>query len=237
VVGNLVVAERRELSRRAADWLTQEIGKAIGARGRCAIALAGGETPRPVYRELTVSPRSDQVQWNRVHVYFGDERAVSPDDPASNYRTARETLLGRVAIPAPQIHRMEAERPDLNAAAAEYERLLPDALDVLLLGMGTDGHTASLFPGSPALAERSHRVVRTRSPKPPVDRLTITPPVIAAARAIAVLVTGADKAPQVARVLRGPVDPDRLPAQLARHGTWFVDSDAAAFLGPPFSEQ
>jgi len=237
VVGNVVVAERRELTRRAADWLAQEIGKAIGARGGCAIALSGGETPRPVYRELSAAPRIDRVQWNRVHVYFVDERAVPPDDPASNYRTARETLLERVAIPASQIHRMEAERPDVNAAAAEYEQLLPAALDILVLGMGSDGHTASLFPESPALGERVRRVVHAQSPTPPVNRLTITPPVIATARLIVVLVTGSEKAPQVAKVLRGPVNPELLPAQLARPGTWFVDTDAAALLGPPFSDQ
>jgi 6-phosphogluconolactonase len=167
-----------------------------------------------------------------VEVYFGDERAVPPTDPASNYRMAREALLDRVGLPPERVHRMEADDLDLEAAAARYAALLPDPLDVLVLGMGQDGHTASLFPVSPALRESARKVVPARAPVPPIERLTITPPVIAAARRVAVIVAGAVKAPVVARVLRGPWRPEELPAQLARHGTWLLDRAAASALEP-----
>jgi 6-phosphogluconolactonase len=127
---------------------------------------------------------------------------------------------------------MEADNPDLEAAAARYAALLPDRLDVLVLGMGQDGHTASLFPGSPALLETQRKVVPAQSPVPPLHRLTITPPVIASARRRAVITAGAAKAPVVARVLRGPWRPEELPAQLAREGTWLLDRAAAATLAP-----
>jgi 6-phosphogluconolactonase len=167
-----------------------------------------------------------------VEIYFGDERAAPPTDPASNYRMAREALLDRVGLPPERVHRMEADAPDLEAAAARYAALLPDRLDVLVLGMGPDGHTASLFPRSPALRETEKRVVPATSPVPPVHRLTITPPVIAAARRVAVITAGASKAPVVAEALRGPWRPDELPAQLAREGTWLIDRAAAAGLAP-----
>jgi len=217
----------------AASWLVDAIQEAIAARGRCAIALSGGQTPRPVYLELA-SPRSrSRISWPQVHVFFSDERAVPPDHPDNNYRMAREALLAHVPIPPAQVHRMEAERVDRAAAAAEYERVLPQPLDVLLLGIGTDGHTASLFPGSPALREWARRVVPAQGPKPPVDRLTITPPVITAARRLATIVTGEDKASQVARVVQGLLIPEEVPAQLARRGTWFLDRAAAALLSRP----
>jgi 6-phosphogluconolactonase len=155
---------------------------------------------------------------------------VPPTDPASNYRMAREALLDRVSVPAARVHRMEADDADLEKAAARYAALLPDALDVLVLGMGPDGHTASLFPGSPALREQVRKVVPARAPVPPLPRLTITPPVIAAARRVAVIVAGVAKAPVVARALQGPWRPEELPAQLARHGTWILDRPAASAL-------
>src|SRR5262249_27307315 len=127
---------------------------------------------------------------------------------------------------------MEADDPDREAAAARYAALLPERLDVLVLGMGPDGHTASLFPGSPALLERTKRVVPARGPVPPHERLTITPPVIEAARQVAVLAAGAAKAALVARVLRGPWRPEELPAQPARAGTWLLDRAAAAEIAP-----
>jgi 6-phosphogluconolactonase/glucosamine-6-phosphate isomerase/deaminase len=145
---------------------------------------------------------------------------------------AREALIDRVRLPPERVHRMEAEDPDLEAAAARYAALLPDSLDVLVLGMGPDGHTASLFPRSPALREAEKRVVPAISPVPPVHRLTITPPVITSARRLAVITAGAAKAPVVAQVLRGPWRPEERPAQLARDGTWLIDRAAAADLVP-----
>jgi 6-phosphogluconolactonase len=200
---------------------------AILERGACALALAGGRTPEPVYRLLAATPNLD---WSRVDVFFGDERAVPPDDPESNYGMVRASLLSRVPVPEDRVHRMEAERPDRDAAARAYDQALPPALDLLVLGVGPDGHTASLFPGSAALDERRRRVVPVTGPPPPAARLTITPPVIAAARRVVVLAAGADKAAAVARALEGPRSPKDTPAQLARRADWFLDRAAAARL-------
>lgn len=225
---SLVVASKPdELARRAARWLEREIVRAIAARARCSLSLAGGKTPEPVYRELASGAGID---WTRVEVFLGDERAVPPDHRDSNYRMISRTLLSRVPIPSANIHRMEAERADREAAAREYERLLPGRLDVLFLGMGPDGHTASLFPGSDALDERDRLILPVRGPKPPFERLTITAPVIEAARAVAVIATGEDKAAAVARALEGPINPKAVPAQLARRGCWFLDQAAASRL-------
>jgi 6-phosphogluconolactonase len=226
----IVIEERSRLADTVADWMAAAMALDIRERGGCAVALAGGASPRPVYERLARDPNALRVSWRDVQVYFGDERAVPPNDPASNYRMAAETLLGRVPIPADRVHRMPAERPDREAAALEYERALPEALDLLLLGMGADGHTASLFPGSPALEETRRRVVPVTGPKLPPHRLTITPPVIAAARRVAVLVVGAEKAATAALALQGPVRPREYPVQLALRGAWFLDRDAAASL-------
>ena len=224
----IVAADEGELARVAAAWLADEMRKAVAQAGRCALAMSGGSTPRPAYERLAAQ---EDVPWEAVEVYFGDERAVPPSDAQSNYRMAREALLDRVRLSPDRIHRMEADDPDREAAAARYAALLPSALDILVLGMGPDGHTASLFPGSPALRETEKKVVPARAPVPPSERLTVTPPVIATARRVAVLAAGAGKAAVVARVLRGPWQPDALPAQLAREGTWLLDRAAASALG------
>jgi 6-phosphogluconolactonase len=226
----IVVVEASRLADAAAEWIAAAAEADVRDRGRCAFALSGGGTPRPVYERLARDPLAARITWREVDIYFGDERAVPPRDPASNYGMAAAILLERVPIPAVRVHRMEAERPDRDAAAREYERILPDRLDILLLGMGSDGHTASLFPGSPAMEQRERLVVPVTGPKAPVERLTITPPVIAAARRVAVLVAGADKAATVARALQGPERPRDLPVQLARRGVWFLDRAAAAEL-------
>ncbi len=222
-----VSADLAALARPTAEWLDGEITRAIAERDRCSLCLAGGRTPEPVYRQLA-SGRG--IDWSKVDVYFGDERGVPPDHPDSNYRMVCATLLTRVPSLAGRIHRMEAERPDRDAAARDYERLLPPRLDVLVLGMGADGHTASLFPGSAALDERRRRVVAVLGNKLPAERLTITPPVIEEARVVAVIATGEDKAPAVARAIEGPLTPNAVPVQLARRGTWFLDLAAAALL-------
>ncbi|MGH7627977.1 MAG: 6-phosphogluconolactonase [Gemmatimonadales bacterium] len=226
----LVIDDSGRMEAAAATWIAMAMEASIRQRGRCSLALAGGATPRPVYERLAAEPLSERVPWNRVAVYFGDERCVPPDDGASNFRMANEALLSRIPIPPSQIHRMEAERPDREASARAYERLLPDRFDLLLLGMGPDGHTASLFPHSPATTERIRRVVPVTSPHPPACRLTITPPVIRRARTIGVIVAGAEKATTLARVLEGPSVPEELPVQLAADGFWFVDRAAARRL-------
>ena len=216
-----------ELAPQAAEWLGLEVTRAIAERGSCTLGLAGGRTPEPVYGELATG---SSIDWRKVSVFFGDERAVPPDHPDSNYLTVHLALLSRVPIPSGNIHRMEAERADREAAAREYERLLPSRFDVLLLGMGQDGHTASLFPGSAALDERHRLVLPVLGSKPPAERLTITPPVIEAARKVAVIATGAGKALMVARAIEGPLAPKSVPVQLARPGCWFLDRAAAARL-------
>jgi 6-phosphogluconolactonase len=214
----------------AAEHVTAAVVASLETQGRCALALTGGATPRPVYELMAASPLSNRVAWDHVTIYFGDERCVPPDDPRSNFRMADESLLSRVPIPRASIQRMEGERTDYDAAAADYARRLPDELDVLLLGVGEDGHTASLFPRSPALRETLRRVVPARSPAPPAMRLTITPPVIRAARAIIVLARGRTKAAPIARAVEAPWSPEEVPSQLARGGTWLLDRAAAAEL-------
>ncbi|HEX2450183.1 MAG TPA: 6-phosphogluconolactonase [Gemmatimonadales bacterium] len=223
----IVVATSAELVGLAAEWLAREVTRAITERGSCALGLAGGRTPEPVYRQLA---EESSIDWNRVDVFFSDERAVPPDDPESNFRMVSQALLTRVPIRADHIHRMEAERTDREAAARAYERSLPLRLDILILGMGRDGHTASLYPGSAALDERHRLVVPVVGPTPPAERLSITPPVIEAARTLAVIATGEDKAVMVARALEGPVVAKAVPAQLARGGFWFLDQAAAQRL-------
>lgn len=211
----------------AARKIAQVIEQAITRRGGATVALAGGTTPRAVYRQLAQAHR---LPWEKIEIYFGDERAVPPGDPLSNYRMARESLLDAVPIPLNQVHRMSAERPDREAAADEYARRLPERLDLIILGVGEDGHTVSLFPGSSALRERVRKVVTVVGPKAPLHRLTVTPPVIAAAREKIILVSGADKAGAVAHALEGPDQPDQCPAQLARDGIWIMDRAAASGL-------
>lgn len=223
-----LVVESRDLPHTAAAWIANAIVRAVRDNGRCSIALSGGSTPRAVYAELATG--FSDVPWANVEIYFGDERAVPPSDAMSNYRMAHDTLLDRVGVPLSSVHRMEGERADLDAAARDYERVLPATLDVLLLGIGPDGHTASLFPGAPTLDERTRRVLPASSPFPPPRRLTITPPVIAAARRVAVIAAGRDKAAIVQRALDGPRDPRALPVQLALGGTWLLDRDAASEL-------
>src|SRR5438094_250502 len=232
----VVVEETDSFPRRVAEWLAETIARTVAASGHCTIALSGGGTPQPVYAALAAPDLANGIDWPKIDVYFGDERAVPPDDRESNYRMATDTLLSHVPVPESRGHRIKAERRDLEAAADAYAQALPEALDVLVLGMGADGHTASLFPGSPALSERRRRVVVVASPKQPRQRVTITPPVIAAARQVVMLVTGGEKAAGGARALAGDTPPQRqVPAVLARrpHAVWFLDPAAAARLPRP----
>lgn len=229
--GDLRIVAPDRFPAAGAGTLEQAIGSALTTRGRCSLALAGGSTPRPVYRRLAEASRLD---WGGVHVYFSDERAVRPDDPESNYRMAREALLDRVPVPAGQRHRIEAERDDLRRVAVEYARDLPNPLDVAVLGIGADGHVASLFPGSPALdeAERLTAVVAD-APKPPARRITLTPPALRSARSLVVLAAGRRKAAAVQRALEGDVGVGACPARIARGGTWVLDREAASRLSAP----
>ena len=189
--------------------------------------LAGGTTPRATYEALA---KAEGIDWPRVSIYFGDERAVPPDHADSNYRLARAALLDHVAIAQASVHRLHAEEPDREAAADAYARQLPDAFDVLILGIGEDGHTASLFPGSPAIHETARLVVPVTGPKPPFERMTLTPPALERSRTTLVLAAGASKADAVFRALEGPSDVDGCPVQLVRDAVWLMDHAAAAQL-------
>jgi len=210
----------------AAAAIAELARSAILARGEFHFALSGGTTPRAAYEHLAAL----EVDFGKVHIWFGDERAVAPTDPDSNYHMAREALLSRITIPEDNVHRMRGEATDVEEAAREYAAGLPGVLDLALLGMGEDGHTASLFPGSTALDETERRVLPVIGPKPPPQRLTLTLPVLRAARERMVLVTGAGKAEILKRVLVGPETIRELPVQVARRGIFFLDAGAASVL-------
>jgi 6-phosphogluconolactonase len=229
--GTVVVFTQEEYPERAAALLAELIRGTVSKQGRCSVALAGGSTPIPVYRALSTGHAALATPWDRVDVYFGDERAVPPGHRESNYGAARVALLSPAGIPAGNVHPMDALRADREGAARDYEARLPERIDLLLLGMGSDGHTASLFPGSPALEEGVRRVVAVTSPKPPPGRMTITPPVIAAAGQVVMMVTGGEKSAMVSRVLKGTTTPAETPAVLALAGIWVLDRPAASKLG------
>ena len=226
MAADLVVVPSEVFARTAADYIARAV-RATAQDGRLiSVALSGGKSPRPVYQELA---RDDGVPWEQVELFFADERAVPVDDHRSNYRLVRETLGSRFEGRIESIHRMEADRPDLVQAAEEYEARIPARFELLVLGMGEDGHTASLFPGHPATGETRRRVLAVTGPVSP-GRITITPPVFRAARTTLMLVAGEAKAAAVASALRGPFDPVHCPAQLAQPGTWILDEPAASLL-------
>jgi 6-phosphogluconolactonase len=221
-----------------------------------AVALAGGATPRALYRLLCdpAAPFRDRIAWETLHFFWGDERHVPPDHPDSNYRMAREAMLDHVPVPAAHVHRIASEEPDAARAAARYERELIDVFhlaadregaasaaeldwprfDLVLLGLGEDGHTASLFPGSPVLAESRHLVAAVWVESHQSWRITLTPPVLDHAAAVIFLVSGAAKAAALAAVLEGEPRPALLPAQAVTpvdgRLLWLVDEEAAAQL-------
>ena len=209
-----------------------EVGReALLRRGRFTLGLSGGRTPVATYAWLAGAGGAAAFDWARTHLYFADERAVPPDHPDSNFRLARETLIDPLHIPPRQVHRMKGEYADLAAAAQEYEARLAAPLDCLVLGVGEDGHVASLFPGGAALGERERRVAAVfDAPKPPPRRLTLTPRSIAEALEVMVLATGAGKARAVAAALEGGSEADALPARMVRERSWWLDHAAAAAL-------
>ena len=224
---NPVVVAPEEFAGTAAHHIARSLHAAAMERKLIGLALSGGTGPRPVYEALARIP---DVPWGSVEIYFADERAVPPDHSESNFRLVQESLLNRLPVTPAAVYRMEGERPDVAGAAADYERLLPPRLDVLVLGIGADGHTASLFPQDPAVNEERRRVLAVRAPVPPERRMTITAPVIRAARTRLVLVAGESKARAVALACAGPYDLLACPAQLARNATWIVDEAAASRL-------
>lgn len=229
-----VVEDAEALAEAAAERIASE-AVAAAARGTLSLALAGGRTPLAAYRLLA---RARRFPWSRAEFFFADERRVAPDDPRSNYAAALEALFVPAGVPAGSVHRVPSEGPDPEAAALLYERGLPERLDLLLLGLGEDGHTASLFPGSPALRERKRRFVFVRVDDAVPERFTVTPPMIEGARSVLVLACGPSKAEAAARALEGEEEAQAVPARLARRGHWILDRAAAALLGArPRKEQ
>lgn len=238
-----VFKDKDAVARAAADVFVTLAPQPHGSRRPFRVALAGGTTPQALYELLASAEYRNRVAWEQVSFFFGDERAVPPDHPDSNYRAADDALFRPLDISDKNIYRMKAEMPDLDAAAADYERELRAAFegepvpsfDLIFLGMGPDGHTASLFPGSPALAERKRLVVPvTDAPKPPLRRFTLTIPVLNAAKLVLFMATGADKAQSLREVLQGTALPDQHPAKHVRPGpdhlVWLVDEAAGGTL-------
>ena len=240
-----ITADASSLFAEAAQEFVRAAQHALGAKGQFNVVLSGGSTPKGLFALLVSDPAlRNAVAWENVRFFWGDERHVPPDDSESNYRMAQEALLGRLPVREEQIFRMHGEIPDAAVAASQYEDALRQAFDLaegsvprfdlILLGMGPDGHTASLFPGTKALRERRRLAISNWVGKFFTDRITLTPPVLNAAERVMFLVTGADKAPALKAVLEGPREPAQLPAQMVRprRGTvlWLVDRTAASML-------
>jgi len=238
-----IVQDGQALAPEAARRVTAIAREQIARHDQFTIALSGGSTPRALYHLLAAPPYREAMPWNRTHVFFGDERTVAPDDDQSNYRMARESLLDHVPLPYGQIHRIEAER-EPHEAAESYERVLREtfglevgqvpAFGLILLGLGPDGHTASLFPNTEALEEQRRLVVENVVPQLNTSRITLTIPVITQAQHVMLLVSGVDKADAVWRALQGPYALDQTPAQLVREALgrvcWVLDTAAATRL-------
>lgn len=232
------------VARAAAEEFERRALRKAESGGDFIVALSGGSTPKRLYALLAEPPYADTIPWERVQLFWGDERPVAPEHPESNYGAARGALLSRVPIPPGNVHRIPAEQPDPETAASSYEATLrsffefgPDVLprfDLILLGMGADGHTASLFPGSEALREERRLVVAPWVEAVGSHRVSLTCPVLNNAACIVFLVTGAEKAETLRRVLESDDAGTELPARLIRPRggelLWFVDRAAAARL-------
>ncbi len=236
-----------ELLHTVATGIVDVAHACVAANGICTIALSGGGTPRSLYQLLAAPALATEIPWEDVHVFWGDERHVPPDDPDSNFRMANEALLSHVPIPAANVHRIPAELPNAATVAVAYAEDLRrvfqignlDTLprfDLILLGMGEDGHTASLFPHSPALDERKALVAANPVPKMNTTRITLTLPVINHAARVWFLVTGGGKAAVLKAVLEGPRQPETLPSQLIDPTDgelcFLLDATAAVALSP-----
>ena len=233
-----------EMARGVADRLLRWTASRLEAGERFTVALSGGTTPLHLFDLLSQEPYRGRIPWHRIHFFWGDERMVPPDHEESNYGTADRALLRRLQLPSDQIHRIRGEVADPDEAAAEYaselrttfrlrEGELP-RFDLVLLGMGTDGHIASLFPGNPALWENRKLVTSAYLPKPGIHRITLTCPVINNAACIVFMVAGEEKAEILRRALEGPHEPHLLPAQLVRpqegEFLWYIDRAAGRLL-------
>jgi 6-phosphogluconolactonase len=233
----------QELFAAAAEEVVRAANDAVAERGRFTIALSGGSTPKNLFNLLATNART-VLPWDRMFFFFGDERHVPPTDPESNYHMADESLLSKVPVPPGNVFRIPAENPDAAAAAAAYEKTLQKffalqpgqfpVFDLILLGMGPDGHTASLFPGTAGLQEKSRLVIANWVEKFKTSRITLTLPVLNAARCVTFLVSGTDKAPALHAVLDSDAPGEQYPSKLVRPTDgkliWLVDRAAASEL-------
>jgi 6-phosphogluconolactonase len=240
-----VAANPEELNRTAGELIVDRISESLKTKARFTVALSGGATPKGLYALLvTEASFRERIVWEKVHFFWGDERHVPPDHPESNYRMAYETMLSKAPVPPENIHRVPAEYPDANKSAQEYEQELIrffrletgrlPRFDCVLLGMGPDGHTASLFPGTKALRERERLVLANWVEKLQTYRITMTVPVLNNADWVLFLVSGEEKAETLKDVLAGNRQPERLPSQLIQPTPgqllWLVDRAAASGL-------
>lgn len=233
----------QELFAAAAEEVVRAAEEAVAARGRFTIALSGGSTPRSLFNLLATNARTT-LPWDRMFFFWGDERHVPPTDPESNYRMADEAMLSKIPVAAGNVFRIATENPDAAAAADAYEQTLRKffqlgpgefpRFDLILLGMGPDGHTASLFPGTAALQDKSRLVVANWVEKLKTSRITLTLPVLNAARCVAFLVSGTDKADALKAVLEGDAPGEQYPSKLVKPSDgkliWLVDRAAASGL-------
>jgi 6-phosphogluconolactonase len=234
--------DKQTLSQHAAEYIMRLVKESIDLHGRFTIALTGGTTPGEAYSLLGSEPIRSQIDWDLVHIFWGDERCVPHTNPESNFYLAQEVLLDKIAIPKSQIHPVPADQPDRDEASRAYIIEMQQAFgtngipsfDLIHLGMGPEGHTASLFPQQASLHEKQRLVMPVSVPKPPPDRLTFTPPLLNAARNVLFLVTGSDKADALHAVLEGEYQPDEYPAQIVRptngEVVWMLDKAAAQNL-------
>ena len=238
-----ILTTPQELFAAAGEEVVRAADEAVNARGKFTLALSGGSTPKALYNLLATNART-ALPWDRIYFFWGDERHVPPTDPDSNYRMVNEAMLSKVPVAPANVFRMEAENPDASAAAAAYEQTLRkffqlDAngvprFDLILLGMGPDGHTASLFPGTEGLKEKSRLVIANWVEKLKTHRLSFALPVLNAGRCVAFLVSGTDKAPALKAVLEGNDPGEQYPAKLVQPKDgkliWFLDRAAASSL-------
>ncbi|MBV9607951.1 MAG: 6-phosphogluconolactonase [Acidobacteria bacterium] len=237
-----ILDDAASLARVAAGEFVRIGNEAVRATGRFTVALAGGSTPKLLY-SLLASEFRDQVPWHDVYFFFADERHAGPDDPDSNFRMAKEAMLSKLSLNSTQVLRVKAENPDASQAAADYQQILTDffklapgqvpSFDLVLLGMGNEGHTASLFPGTNALHEKQRLVVSNWVGKLYTLRITMTAPVLCNSAHVIFMITGKDKALALKGVLEGPYEPEQLPAQMIQPREsllWLVDREAGSLL-------
>ena len=240
-----ILADSAAIAKRAAQEFVQAAAEAVREMGSFNVTLAGGSTPKALYNLLINDPTlRSQVPWDKMHVFFGDERHVAPDHPDSNFRMATEAMIAKSPLKPEQVTRIKGEYPDAEKAALEYEKALREyfklkdgeypRFDLLFAGMGNEGHTLSLFPGTKALHADGRLVVRNWIGKLYAERITLTAPAASHAARIIFMVTGTDKGPALKAVLEGPFEPEQLPAQLLQPQNgkllWLVDAAAGSML-------